>query len=190
MGRTDRLARFDEGHVVGVLREVGIRSENHAPLSPYCVHSRGVANSLPTPPCVLGAPSMCSQITDFAFAAKCGSFGASGSASEAADAALNIPPPGSRVLSVRPPSPQASVQEKFAACGLRAHCGVLIEACNRSKPISEVVRVRDRVHEVDEGRGAQRIPGLRGLDTGRHVDCELAVFHSLLLEHLLVLVEE
>jgi len=42
-----------------------------------------------------GAPAMCSQITDWAFGAKCGVFGASGSSTAANAGALDSSPPAS-----------------------------------------------------------------------------------------------
>src|SRR5688572_16878828 len=92
---------------------------------------------------------MCSQITDFALAGKCGGLGASGFAacSSAACRVENTPPPAMRPPTVNAPSPPPALRRKSRRVVLK----LLIDGSpSGSVAIDEFVGIRERVREVDE----------------------------------------
>src|SRR4051812_159317 len=92
---------------------------------------------------------MCSQMTDLALAGKCGCFGACGSSSSAAQAALSgrPRPPRAAAPRPRPAWPRKSRREEWLM-------GISVKK-GGSEAVQEVVGVRQRVHEVDEGGGVR-----------------------------------
>src|SRR5882724_1987706 len=139
---------------------------------------------------------MCSQITDLAFGAKCGAFGASGSSTAANAGALDSTPPASD--SAPTPYPVLSRKSRRVVTLLMSNPHLL-------KPVTELVGIGHRMHQIDEGCGARRIEllllllhlltvsercciGLRGTRTRRHTG-DVVIHGPCLGEFLLALVE-
>src|SRR5882724_9284198 len=139
---------------------------------------------------------MCSQITDLAFGAKCGAFGASGSSTAANAGAPDSSPPASDTA----PTPYPVLSRKS-----RRVVTLLMSNPHLLEPVTELVGIGHRMHQIDEGRGPCRIEllflllhplavsergciGLGGTRTRCHTG-DVVVHDPCLSELLLALVE-
>lgn len=111
---------------------------------------------------------MNSQMTDFAFAGKCGFFGASGLTPAAVDAALALEPSrqesANKVAKPITPAPEPvrrrkSRREKKDESGWAKRCGSFI-----SVDVEEFIEAKENLAKI--GEGELGVPGLAGFGIG------------------------